>query len=109
MVVGGNGGVVFVELLTTTIFPHKSPHAHHGAACSKSRMPVLGRRMLASVPHHKDNTIHHIVRNFFYACNVLFCDNGTKHLFVFCQKAQDVVGTEVVHAFSASFSFSTTT
>jgi hypothetical protein len=38
-------------MLTMTIFPCKSPHAHHGAACSKSRMPGLGRRTIASVPH----------------------------------------------------------
>ncbi len=39
-------------MLTTTIFPRKSSHVHHGAACSKSGMAVLGRRTLASVPHH---------------------------------------------------------
>ncbi len=33
-------------------FPRKSPHAHHGAACSKSGMAVLGRCTLASVPRH---------------------------------------------------------
>ncbi len=39
-------------MLTMTIFPRESPHAHHCAACFKNGIPVLGRRTLASDPHH---------------------------------------------------------
>jgi hypothetical protein len=41
-----------VGCLLQLFSPCESPHAHHGAACSKCGIPVLGRGTLASVPHH---------------------------------------------------------
>jgi hypothetical protein len=51
LVMGGISIVLGVDAYYN-YFPRKSPHAHHGAACSKNGMPVLSRHTLASVPHH---------------------------------------------------------
>jgi hypothetical protein len=46
-----------ILMLKYDYYPCKSPHTHHGAACSKNGMTrgfrCLGRRALMSVPHHK--------------------------------------------------------
>ena len=49
-----------LQILNYDYYPRKSHHAHHGAACFQNGMmegfQCLGRRALASVPHHKQAT-----------------------------------------------------